>query len=993
MRVQQKIPTLSLFSGAGGLDIGFDQAGFDIVGCVEIEKQYCDTLVANRDAGRYFDPHAKIYCQDIRHFDAAEFSIMGIECVIGGPPCQPFSAAGRRAGGVPGIQDERGMLFESYCNVLKKLRPKVFVFENVYGLKGANGGEPWKEMVSAFSNLNYNITAEIVDAADYGVPQHRERLILVGVLDGEFVFPEPTHGPDSSSGKPLVSVWDAIKDIQDECVKSEEIGGLYGHLLPLVPEGLNYSFFTKEMGYPEPYFAWRSKFHDFLYKADRYKPSRTLKANPGKFTGPFHWNNRRFTTHELRRIQSFPDDYIITGTDKQVIAQIGNSVPPTLAEVLAVSIREQILRPVDTLTYPKRKAGFVSTFRHRQRSTNEYYQQVAKKEIEKRFPLPERAENPESKYKQHTYYMGVKAPFSKEIFSREPSEQIKASFTSVFKVHSVQHARKIQVRVNEITLKEENVVGTIEVTGLEKYLISTDVVCAKFTLQAVESIFYVWDAVQKELVDASQFYTLIDIYGHYANRGDTVEVSTKIENGLDTLPIRAINYFGSSKNCGIFLNRNRVAEDLGISVAGIDSMICAMRDLRFDVRAMQTHQTIRTNELLCTYPFPMLSERAMFKPFVFDKQGAGKLDENELMRGILEDCYAKAEEENAKEDLNDLIGSVGKEAAATFIELAGINHAARGAALTLAVYKVINPQQDIRNHKSEYENGFSARGVDTKVTVPFLIKHGLPYNVETHWLSQTLSFAGPFMPDLVLKTVPKKAGPSLVAAANLIEAATDEQLKKYIILILEKMIEERNKGNIPLTRPKNLSIDQVMELLHRHFSATYKKNAPRLPQVAIYAIYQCLMTDVERYSSFELMPLERMKTANRKSGSVGDIDLCRDGRPIEAVEIKFEIPINTAHVTEAIQKIQAESVERYFILSTAGIEAGDISEIQELKENFLKTNGCEIIVNGVYDTIKYYLRLLNSTNEFINSYTDLLATDNDVNYEHKVAWNRVCAER
>lgn len=89
--------TLSLFSGAGGLDIGFHRAGFDIIGCVEIEKQYCETLKTNRDNGKYFNPEAKIYCEDIRSFKPEEFVNKKIECVIGGPPCQPFSAAGRRS--------------------------------------------------------------------------------------------------------------------------------------------------------------------------------------------------------------------------------------------------------------------------------------------------------------------------------------------------------------------------------------------------------------------------------------------------------------------------------------------------------------------------------------------------------------------------------------------------------------------------------------------------------------------------------------------------------------------------------------------------------------------------------------------------------------------------------------------------------------------------------------------------------------------------------
>lgn len=135
-----------------------------------------------------------------------------------------------------------------------------------------------------------------------------------------------------------------------------------------------------------------------------------------------------------------------------------------------------------------------------------------------------------------------------------------------------------------------------------------------------------------------------------------------------------------------------------------------------------------------------------------------------------------------------------------------------------------------------------------------------------------------------------------------------------------------------------------------------------------------------------------MKTANRKSGTVGDIDLWQDGRPIEAVEIKFEIHVNLSIVTEAIQKVQSESVERYFILSTTTPDPNDKDDIQNAIDNFRKSNGCEIIVNGVYDTIKYYLRLLKSTNDFINAYTELLSNDEDINYEHKTAWNKICGE-
>lgn len=372
---------------------------------------------------------------------------------------------------------------------------------------------------------------------------------------------------------------------------------------------------------------------------------------------------------------------------------------------------------------------------------------------------------------------------------------------------------------------------------------------------------------------------------------------------------------------------------------------------------------------------------------------------NEDLKGqfqtVLENAYVFANNAVSNETVPELLANVGNdEYASLAMKLAETKHACRGAAVTLSICKCIWFDKDIRNHKAEYEGGFSARGVDTHVTVPFLQSKGLPYNVETHWLSQTLSFAGSYTPDVVLKTTPKSAGPDFIKLVNYIQNAENvEQVMGIIYVLLAGLIIERNKGDIPLTKPKNLSIDNVMRLLHFHFTKSYKKNAPRLPQVAIYAIYQCLMNTVGRCSEMTLMPLERMKTANRKSGTVGDIDLHdSQDRPIEAVEIKYEIWINKSHVLEATQKVMSEAVARYFILSTKPVLEEDKEEIEKIKADFLQSNGCEIIVNGVYDTIKYYLRLLKSTNDFINNYTELLSNDPDLNFEHKIAWNAVCKE-
>lgn len=362
---------------------------------------------------------------------------------------------------------------------------------------------------------------------------------------------------------------------------------------------------------------------------------------------------------------------------------------------------------------------------------------------------------------------------------------------------------------------------------------------------------------------------------------------------------------------------------------------------------------------------------------------------------VLRECYEEAEKLLATGDLTAQKQVLDDEAFSDTTQLSRIKHAARGIALTLAAYKAIEPRQDIRFHKSEYQGGFSARSIDNAGTIPFLQENSLYYNVETHWLSQTFSFAGPYMPDLVLKTQPKSAGPLMLKVVNAIQSAADPVAysKAVLQIIFFALIDERNRGKVPLEKPQNLSIDQTIALLDAHFMHGYEKNTPRLPQVAIYAIYQCIMPTMDRYKELTLMPLERMKAANRKSGSVGDVDVNKGEQPFEAVEIKFQIDISREHVAEAIQKIKTASVQRYLILSTGGVAEGEAEEITKLADGFRRSNGCEIIVNGVLDTIKYYLRLIDSPSSFINRYTAIVESDADLGYEHRLAWNEVCAKR
>jgi DNA (cytosine-5)-methyltransferase 1 len=610
---KKAIKTLSLFSGAGGLDIGFREAAFEIVACVELEPAYCKTLETN--AGRLGSAKhpSRIHCGDIKEFDPSPYVGVGIECVIGGPPCQTFSAAGRRSGGVLGTDDARGRLFQSYCRILDAVQPRVFVFENVYGLPGANNGGPWREICEAFFRRGYSLSAEVVDAADYGVPQHRERLIIVGYRDdvGPFVFPLPTHGPDSDTQIPLVGVGEVIADLQIEGETSSELGGLYGHLLPLVPEGLNYSFFTREMGYPKPFFAWRSKFSDFLYKADRSSPCRTLKAQPGKFTGPFHWNNRHFAVPELKRLQSFPDDYAIEGSFGKAMQQIGNSVPPRLAYVLAVSVRDQILRPVKNPTFKLRPEGFKSTFRQRQRDRTESYRSVAKQEIARKFPNVTFLERAVAAERKSQFFVGFEGFFNKTICDAQPPLQLGFTY---FEVAEVRAGDTIELELTNVSVPVRNRHQvTIEITGLTKYLSDVEAVFCTAHVAGVDDLFKVWSIIERAITAESQFFTLIDIYGHYANRGDTVRIKTIFHKKRKSLIERAFEYFGRSENCGEFLPQQSVAELFGIRDEVLKSVISELRSVRWDVRSPLTHPTIRENSLLCTYPFPLLSDKAQLE--------------------------------------------------------------------------------------------------------------------------------------------------------------------------------------------------------------------------------------------------------------------------------------------------------------------------------------------------------------------------------------------
>lgn len=347
------LKALSLFTGIGGLDFGFEAAGFTTVAAVEADPTVASTLRLNRKwdvLETSLDPRrAADICSSAVIKDAGR-----VDIVIGGPPCQPFSkAAYWREDGASGLDDPRSKTLNAFLRVIALKRPKAFMLENVPGFaaRGHSGGldrvlRGVARINSAFGS-RYKVRWAKLNAADYGVPQIRERVFLVAAEDGrDFVFPKPTHrsgsGTDEDVSLPLYATcWDAIGDIVDPRDESLQMKGKWADLLPSIPEGENYLWHTNRGG-GMPLFGWRTRYWTFLLKLAKDRPSWTIQSQSGSASGPFHWSNRRLSAAELFRLQTLPEDVRCAAGRTEMQRMVGNAVPSLLAEVLAREIKRQL---------------------------------------------------------------------------------------------------------------------------------------------------------------------------------------------------------------------------------------------------------------------------------------------------------------------------------------------------------------------------------------------------------------------------------------------------------------------------------------------------------------------------------------------------------------------------------------------------------------------------------------------------------------------------
>ncbi len=346
--MDKKLTAISLYTGVGGLDFGFEAAGFDTAVAVEMDPVCCRTMRANRPWGVIEGNINAISSEQI--LAAAGLDPGQADVLVGGPPCQPFSKSGYWAtGDARRLKDPRSDTLTAYLRVLRDTRPRVFLLENVKGLGYKGKDEGLRHVLKGIDKVNreagtrYGYEVQVLNAADYGVPQLRERVFIIGARDGTpFRFPEPTHGPDRT--EPHRTAWDAIGDLPpDPGEPGLVVNGKWGGLLPTIPEGENYLWHT-DRGGGHTLFGWRRRYWTFLLKLAKDRPAWTIQAQPGTATGPFHWRSRRLSALELCRLQTFPEGLSFDGCSRQDIQRLlGNAVPSLLAEVLAREIRAQLL--------------------------------------------------------------------------------------------------------------------------------------------------------------------------------------------------------------------------------------------------------------------------------------------------------------------------------------------------------------------------------------------------------------------------------------------------------------------------------------------------------------------------------------------------------------------------------------------------------------------------------------------------------------------------
>lgn len=345
--MNKKHTFIDLFSGCGGLSLGFEMAGYKSVLAIDHWQDSLDTYAYNR-------PGVRTLCGDIAKLEPkqlkSEYNIEHVDVIIGGPPCQGFSVAGKRI-----VEDERNILYKSFVRFVQEFKPKAFVMENVPNILSIGGGIVRESIIDDFKRLGYTISYKILVASDYGVPQNRKRAVFVGIFDDtEFSFPLPFESKKVSSKDALSdltegtipdgSSYPVVAQSKYQSLMRANCNFVYNHevtihnqktvdIISLVPDGGNYKNLPIELQKTRNvHIAWT--------RLNSTKPSFTIDCGHRHH---FHYCwNRVPTVRECARIQSFPDSFIFCKSRTSQYKQVGNAVPPLMANAIAKQLSKYI---------------------------------------------------------------------------------------------------------------------------------------------------------------------------------------------------------------------------------------------------------------------------------------------------------------------------------------------------------------------------------------------------------------------------------------------------------------------------------------------------------------------------------------------------------------------------------------------------------------------------------------------------------------------------
>ncbi len=365
------LATIDLFAGAGGLSLGARDAGAEVRLMVDMDHDSCSTVRANHHHGDALVVEADattLSGSDLRQL--AGVSANESVIIIGGPPCQPFSKAAywtdsgsearyrqARARGEDATRptdvtvarpDPRRTLVGEFWRLVQETNADGFLMENVPSILHPRNREIVSDLVRDADAAGYKVELARVNAAEYGVPQRRSRVAVLGSKGSRPTVSAPTHtlGADceDSALLPAASAGEVLSPYaHDAYFEPEEVvTGRWADHLRDIPAGWNYKHHTAWAGHQDPTWVAETRFWNFLLKLSPHAPSWTIAANPGPWTGPFHWSSRRLRTPELAALQGFPRDYQFRGTRRERVRQIGNAVPPALGAVLFRALTESL---------------------------------------------------------------------------------------------------------------------------------------------------------------------------------------------------------------------------------------------------------------------------------------------------------------------------------------------------------------------------------------------------------------------------------------------------------------------------------------------------------------------------------------------------------------------------------------------------------------------------------------------------------------------------